>query len=335
MSDSSEPTNLDAVPRKAAEAAAALEALREPAARAAASIEDAFGRAGEGLVRSLARAAADGEVSLAELARAVLAAVNAASGSGGGGGLGEAIARAVQTVFSGSRADGGAVLGGGAYLVGERGPEVFRPAGPGVIEAAGGGGGVTVNVRVDGGAPGLLRSEAQIAQMLARAVSLGARPRLPPRGGRAPGPAARPGSEPRVRRPSDALGIGTVPIVAALAFGKTDPEQEAEIDQQEQAEQADRRAYERENGGGVFTLKGLCVGQGGDPDHADGDKDADDAGDPWDGDQPAALTHVMQALHGDGQVGPDQRDRDDEADQGNPPGDDTGTETDQPADPEM
>jgi len=34
---------------------------------------------------------------------------------------------------------------------------------------------VTVNVRVDGGAQGLLRSEAQIAQMLARAVSLGAR----------------------------------------------------------------------------------------------------------------------------------------------------------------
>lgn len=174
MTDSLEPTGLDGVPRKAAEAAAALEALREPAERAAASIEDAFGRAGEGLVRSLARAAADGEISLAELARAVLAAVNAASGSGGGGGLGEAIAQAVQTAFAGSRADGGAVLGGGAYLVGERGPEVFRPMGAGVIEATGGGG-VTVNVRVDGGAPGLLRSEAQIAQMLARAVSLGAR----------------------------------------------------------------------------------------------------------------------------------------------------------------
>ncbi|MEY4555975.1 MAG: hypothetical protein RL093_1094 [Pseudomonadota bacterium] len=173
MSDSSEPTGLDGVPRKAAEAAAALEALREPAERAAASIEDAFGRAGDGLVRSLARAAADGEISLAELARAVLAAVNATSGSGGGG-LGDAIAQAVQTVFSGSRADGGAVLGGGAYLVGERGPEVFRPSGAGVIEPVGGGG-VTVNVRVDGGVQGLLRSEAQIAQMLARAVSLGAR----------------------------------------------------------------------------------------------------------------------------------------------------------------
>jgi len=174
MTDSRDPTGLDGVPRKAAEAGAALEALREPAERAAASIEDAFGRAGEGLVRSLARAAADGEVSLAELARAVLAAVNAASGSGGGGGLGAAITLALQATFAGSRAEGGPVSGGGAYLVGERGPEVFRPTGEGVIEQAGGGG-VTVNVRVDGGTQGLLRSEAQIAQMLARAVSLGAR----------------------------------------------------------------------------------------------------------------------------------------------------------------
>ncbi|HWQ86256.1 phage tail tape measure protein [Brevundimonas sp.] len=175
MSDSFEPAGLDAVPIKAAEAAAALEGLREPAERAAASIEDAFGRAGESLTRSLARAAADGEVTLAELARAMLAAVNAAAGSGGGGGgLSDAIAQAVRTIFSGTRADGGPVAGGGGYLVGERGPEVFRPSGAGTIEPVGGSG-VTVNVRIDGGAQGLLRSEAQIAQMLARAVSLGAR----------------------------------------------------------------------------------------------------------------------------------------------------------------
>lgn len=169
----SETFERDDVPRKAAEAAAALEALREPAERAADAIDGAFARAGDSLSRSLARAAADGEVSLAELAKAVLSAVNAAAGAKGGG-LSEAIARAVGGLFSGSRADGGPVQGGGAYLVGERGPEVFRPAGAGTIEPVGGGG-VTVNVRVDGGAQGLLRSEAQIAQTLARAVSLGAR----------------------------------------------------------------------------------------------------------------------------------------------------------------
>lgn len=174
MSDSFGPGALDAVPIKAAEAAAALEGLREPAERAAASIEDAFERAGESLTRSLARAAADGEVTLAELARALLAAVSAATGRGSGIGLSDAIAQAVQTIFAGSRADGGPVSVGGAYLVGERGPEVFRPSEAGVVEPVGGGG-VTVNVRVEGGAQGLLRSEAQIAQMLARAVSLGAR----------------------------------------------------------------------------------------------------------------------------------------------------------------
>ena len=174
MSDAIDDAGLDAVPRRAAEAAAALEALREPGERAASAIEDAFGRAGEGMVRSLTRAAADGEITLAELARSVLAAVNAAAGGGRGGGLGDAIAQAVGGLFSGSRADGGPVTGGGAYLVGERGPEVFRPQGAGTLDAVGGPG-VIVNVRVDGGAQALLRSEAQIAQMLARAVSLGAR----------------------------------------------------------------------------------------------------------------------------------------------------------------
>lgn len=169
-----EDERLDAVPIKAAEAAAALESLKAPAQEAATAIEDAFGRAGDSLTRSLTRAAADGEVTLAELARAVLNAVNAAAGARGGG-LSGAIAAALGG-FGGARADGGPVLGGGAYLVGERGPEVFRPAGAGSIEPmSGSGAGVTVNVRVDGGAQGLLRSEAQIALMLARATALGAR----------------------------------------------------------------------------------------------------------------------------------------------------------------
>lgn len=173
MSDTFKPDGLDATPRRVAEAAAALESLREPAERAAAAVEDAFGKAADGMARSLARAAADGEVTLAELARAVLAVVNS-SGGGAQSGLSGAIANAVSGLFAGSRADGGPVGAGGAYLVGERGPEVFRPMGAGTIEAPTGGA-VTVNVRLDGGAPGLLRSEAQIAQMLARAVALGAR----------------------------------------------------------------------------------------------------------------------------------------------------------------
>lgn len=173
MSETFRPDGLEETPRRVAEAAAALESLREPAERAAAAVEDAFGKAADGLARSLARAAADGEITLAELARAVLSVVSGAGG-GASSGLSNAIANAVSGLFSGSRADGGSVAGGGAYLVGERGPEVFRPMGSGTIEAMTGGA-VTVNVTLGGGAPSLLRSEAQIAQILARAVALGAR----------------------------------------------------------------------------------------------------------------------------------------------------------------
>jgi len=174
MTDGFEADGLGAVPERAAEAAAALEGLREPADRAASAIGEAFDRAGESLARSLARAAADGEVSLGELARAVLAAVNAGAAGARGGGLGAAVTAALGGLFGGTRADGGPVSAGSAYLVGERGPEVFQPNGAGTIESAAGPG-VTINVSVDGGAPALLRSEAQIAQMLARAVTLGAR----------------------------------------------------------------------------------------------------------------------------------------------------------------
>ena len=63
---------------------------------------------------------------------------------------------------------------GGAYLVGERGPEVFRPSVGGSIDN-GASGGMTVNINVSASEGGLLRSEAQLAQALARAVSLGGR----------------------------------------------------------------------------------------------------------------------------------------------------------------
>ncbi|SFI94996.1 hypothetical protein [Caulobacter sp. UNC279MFTsu5.1] len=173
-----QPDGLDAVPARAVEAAAALGALRAPAEQAARAIDEAFAKAGTGLARSLAHAAADGKVSLAELARAVLDAVS--SGAGGGGGLVKALAGVVGSAFSGAkfsgaRADGGPVAAGGAYLVGERGPELFRPATAGAVEPLGGGG-VNVTINVQGGdAAGLARSDAQLAQALARAVSLGAR----------------------------------------------------------------------------------------------------------------------------------------------------------------
>lgn len=53
--------------------------------------------------------------------------------------------------ISGARASGGPVMGGGTYLVGERGPELFTPGASGNITPNGAMGGITVNV--NGGNP--------------------------------------------------------------------------------------------------------------------------------------------------------------------------------------
>lgn len=116
---------------------------------------------------SLQGAARVGKSSMGELGQSVIAAVSAAYGDKLG---------TLSGLFSGARADGGPVLGGGAYLVGERGPEVFRPHGAGTVEALGVGGGMTVNVMVQGGGTdSIVRSKAPVAQALARVVSLGVR----------------------------------------------------------------------------------------------------------------------------------------------------------------
>lgn len=165
---------LGGIDAQAAETGAALKALEAPASEAASAIDEAFSKAGDSLARSLAKAAADGKISLKELASAVLAAVNQAAGvSLSSGGLVGGLAQVVGGGFAGARADGGPVLPGGAYLVGERGPEVFRPQTPGEI----GGAAQTVNIHlnVSGGADGLVRSEAQLASALNRAARMGLR----------------------------------------------------------------------------------------------------------------------------------------------------------------
>lgn len=92
------------------------------------------------------------------------------SGSGGGSGLGEALAGLVGGLPG--RATGGPVSPGRAYVVGERGPELFVPASSGRVEAGGAGGvrevrvAITVNAAA-GAAPGVL---AQSGRQVARAV---------------------------------------------------------------------------------------------------------------------------------------------------------------------
>jgi SLT domain-containing protein len=154
---------------------AALKSLEASAAAVALNIDAAFSKASDSLARSLGRAAADGKISMDELASAIIAAVNSAYGSSSSQGLGSAIEVAVSA-FYGARADGGIVSRGGAYLVGERGPEVFSPASSGQISSdASLGQTITINLQTSGDARSILRSEAQLASALNRAARLGIR----------------------------------------------------------------------------------------------------------------------------------------------------------------
>lgn len=153
-------------------------------------------RAGRGIETALLRAVRSGKLGFEDLrtvALSVLAEISAAAvkggiqsllgdGSGGGGGGGSSTANGILTVltslFSGApgRATGGPVSPGRAYMVGERGPELFVPTGAGRVEASGGGGvrevrvAISVNAGV-GEAPGALaRSGRQVARAVKAAL---------------------------------------------------------------------------------------------------------------------------------------------------------------------
>lgn len=62
------------------------------------------------------------------------------------GGFGKTIQTNLGKGFGGMRANGGPVVPGKSYIVGERGPEWFTPGGGGAITPMGGGGGVNVTI---------------------------------------------------------------------------------------------------------------------------------------------------------------------------------------------
>lgn len=79
--------------------------------------------------------------------------------------------------LAGARADGGPVMAGGSYLVGERGPEIFTPSGSGTIipnHALGGGDGVSININTylsDNGASSSASGQAGNARAAADAFN--------------------------------------------------------------------------------------------------------------------------------------------------------------------
>ena len=159
------------------DAATALDTFAKgPAQDTADYIGDAFAKAGKRISSALGEAARTGEISVKGLAAAILRDLsNLAIERFVTGPINNVLGSILKsTPSSGARATGGPVTAGGAYLVGERGPELFAPNTGGTI-----GGAttppVTININMPAGSSrnDVKRSSAQVSAALARAVQRG------------------------------------------------------------------------------------------------------------------------------------------------------------------
>lgn len=153
-------------------------------------------RAGHRMEAALARFVRTGKFGFEDLKRTALAVLQdvaraqvrgllggGGSGGNGGGLLGSLLGGALSS-FAGlpGRATGGPVAPGQAYLVGERGPELFVPTASGRVETGAGsgagsaGGAVTINVNVaqSAASPAIMQKSArQVAQAVRRSLEQG------------------------------------------------------------------------------------------------------------------------------------------------------------------
>jgi hypothetical protein len=171
MSETQEGFGLSELQAELGAASAALqEFARGPAKRVADDVGASFERAGDRIASALGAAAMGGEQAFKRLAKVVLeelakiALQRIFTQSGG------------KTAFFGGRAAGGPVNMGGAYLVGERGPELFVPRQAGAIASLPAGA-VSVHFHLSGGdgVQTIARHRGQIAAAIARAVAYGRR----------------------------------------------------------------------------------------------------------------------------------------------------------------
>ncbi|WP_395645323.1 phage tail tape measure C-terminal domain-containing protein [Terricaulis sp.] len=152
------------------EASAALRAFAQgPARQAADEVGQAFDGAGERIARALGQAALSGEASFKRMAKVILEELAKLA-------LNQLFNQSASKLpFFGARAAGGPVAAGGAYLVGERGPELFVPRESGVIAAPGGAVNVHFHLSAGADANAIARHQGQIAAAVARAVAYGRR----------------------------------------------------------------------------------------------------------------------------------------------------------------
>jgi phage-related minor tail protein len=145
-------------------------------------------RAGRALENALIRAVRTGKLGFDDLKRVALSAIAEIAAAAirgglgamfGGGGVQGLVASAAQQlpILLGlpGRAAGGPVAPGRAYLVGERGPEMFVPTASGRVEPRHGGGrdvrmSITINAPAGTEAQALGRSSRQVARAVKRAL---------------------------------------------------------------------------------------------------------------------------------------------------------------------
>lgn len=138
-------------------------------------------RAGRRIETALERAVRTGKFGFDDLKRVAIGVLSdiarasagtSGGGSGGGGLIGLATTLLSSLFGSPGRATGGPVTGGRAYMVGERGPELFVPGSGGRIEAgfAPTRGPVSITVNVAAPAEGAAGPMARTGHQVARAV---------------------------------------------------------------------------------------------------------------------------------------------------------------------
>ena len=152
-----------------------------PVADTGLSIERSITRSFNSVANTIARAALSGKTSMDQMVNAILADFDRIA-------IREFIAKPIEGLISsivgsilpvsGARAARGPVSAGAAYLVGENGPELFVPSGNGAIapgaSAAPSRPQIVMNVQAKD-AQSFLKSESQIAAMMARALARGQR----------------------------------------------------------------------------------------------------------------------------------------------------------------
>ena len=164
------------------------------------SLLDGFARAGDVLERGLLSAIRRGKLGFDELKDVAFRALSQIAAQAVQSGIGNLFGGTANTGIAGSnnslgsllsgllgslfglpgRATGGPVAPGSAYIVGERGPELFVPTSSGRIETGHAGGARDVRVSINLAAPRgteapvmLRRSSRQIASAVARAMREG------------------------------------------------------------------------------------------------------------------------------------------------------------------